>query len=393
MDFANSYRRSWPCCEWAKPASILHLYATFENQKDHTRDRLKEIQNPMRKTNSWMLREIEQQPAVLEKILRLEAARVERFAGFLSKREIHSVILVARGTSDNAALFGRYLIETATSYPVSLAAPSIHTLYKTRLRLEKTLTIGVSQSGAGADINLVLRNCKRQGSLVVGITNTPNSEMAHIVDEVFPVHAGKERSVAATKTYTGQLLLFYLLAGALRGRKLPGLEEIPQHAAKALDLRDSLRSIVERYRFMQRCIVIGRGLNYANALEFSLKLMETCYVVAKGYSAADFFHGPIAIIEPDFPIFLWMPPGKTLANMLLLQRRLRELRAETVVVSGVRAALRLAATSLPMPPDIDDFHSVIPYIIPGQLFAAMLAEAKGLSPDRPRGLQKVTKTI
>jgi glutamine---fructose-6-phosphate transaminase (isomerizing) len=343
--------------------------------------------------DTQMLSEIQQQPAVLEKILRLEAPRVQRFARFVRSKDIHTIILVARGTSDNAALFGRYLIETTTRYPVSLSAPSIHTLYRTRLRLENTLTIGVSQSGEGTDINLVLRNCKRQGSLVVGITNNPGSEMAAIADEVFPVHAGKERSVAATKTYTGQLMIFYLLAFALSDLSTLELGRIPAYASSALELKETIRRVVERYRFMQRCVVLGRGLNYANAFEMALKLMETCYIVAKGFSAADFFHGPIAIIEPDFPAFLLMPPGRTLSNMLAVQKRLQELHAETVVISGSRRALRAASTPLPLPAGISDLYSVIPYIIPGQMFAAMLAEARGLSPDRPRGLQKVTKTI
>jgi glucosamine--fructose-6-phosphate aminotransferase (isomerizing) len=343
---------------------------------------------------SLMLKEIEQQPEVLARTLKEETAKILRFGKFLSSREIHLIILVARGSSDNAALFGRYLLEITGRIPVSLAASSVHTLYRSRLRMNHTLVVGVSQSGEGTDINWVLQNSKKHGAYTIGITNEARSSMAKLVDEVFLIRAGKERSVAATKTYTGQLLMFYLLAAALQGGKgLEKLQRIPELAAESLELKPHIASMVERYRFMNRCIVVGRGLNYANAYELAIKLMETCYVVSERFSSADFLHGPVAMVEQDFPVILFAPPGKTFKDIFKLARQLKELKAETIVISSEPSVLKWASRVVKIGRRIGDFISPIPYIIPGQIFAAMLAEVKGLSPDKPRSLKKVTQTL
>jgi glucosamine--fructose-6-phosphate aminotransferase (isomerizing) len=342
---------------------------------------------------SIMMKEIEEQPAALERTLRAERRHAEQFADRLKAREVPLIVLVARGTSDNAAMFGRYLLELTTGIPASLSAPSIHTLYKARLRLRNALVIGVSQSGEGQDINLVLESCRQAGALTVGITNEADSTMARLVDEVFLIRAGKERSVAATKTYTGQLLIFYLLAAALGDRKNRlDIERLPEWAAHAVTLKPSIEAMVERYRFMEHCVVIGRGLNYANAFELALKLMEACYVIAERFSSADFQHGPIAVVERNFPVFLFAPPGRVFPDILAVHERLHQLGAETVVISSEPRIQRRASRAIAMPDRIDDLLSPIPYIIPGQMFAALLAEAKGLSPDQPRSLRKITQT-
>src|SRR5689334_11592098 len=252
---------------------------------------------------SLMLAEIEQQPAVLERTLKQEAPRIARFAESLKKRGTRLIVLVARGSSDNAALFGRYLLEISTGIPVSLAAPAVHTLYHTKMDLRETLVIGISQSGEGADVNIVLENSKRGGAMTLAITNESNSSMERIANETFLMHAGRERSVPATKTYTGQLMIFHLLASALNGSKrFSEVERLPELAAASLELRPQIEETVERYAFMERCVVVGRGLNYANAYEFAIKMMETCYVVAERFSSADFLHGPIAMVEHKFPV-------------------------------------------------------------------------------------------
>jgi glucosamine--fructose-6-phosphate aminotransferase (isomerizing) len=344
---------------------------------------------------SLMLEEIGQQPTVLERTIRREKPRVARFAAILEKRRPRLIVLVARGSSDNAALFGRYLLEISTGIPVSLAAPAVHTLYRTKLDLRDSLVIGISQSGEGPDINMVLENSKRSGATTLALTNEPGSEMAAIVDQAFFTHAGRERSVAATKTYTGQLLLFYLLASALSSKKkaFGDVEKLPELAAASLEIRPHVEQIVERYAFMDHCVVVGRGLNYANAYEFAIKLMETCYVVAERFSSADFLHGPIALVEQGFPTFLFAPPGKTLPGMKTLVERLTKLGGETVVISSETAVLSSATRALKIPRRINELLSPIPYIIPAQLFAALLAETKGLSPDKPRSLAKVTRTV
>jgi glucosamine--fructose-6-phosphate aminotransferase (isomerizing) len=343
---------------------------------------------------SLMLEEIQQQPAALERLIKGTSRRILRFADSIKKRRTRLIVLVARGSSDNAALFARYLLEISIGIPVSLAAPAVHTLYRTKLDLRDTLVIGISQSGEGLDINMVLENSRRGGATTLAITNEAGSAMTKVADETILIRAGRERSVAATKTYTGQLMIFHLLASALNGdRRFAQVERLPELAAASLRLRPEVAEIVERYVFMDHCVVVGRGLNYANAYEFAIKLMETCYVVAERFSPADFLHGPIALVERRFPAFLFAPPGRTLAGMKQLLNKLVKLGAETVVISSEKSMLEHATRKLKIPERIGEMLSPIPYIIPAQLFAALLADAKGLSPDRPRSLAKVTKTV
>lgn len=342
---------------------------------------------------SIMLREIEEQPVTLERTCQRELGKARRFRALASARDFRLVVLVARGTSDNAALFGRYLLEITTGIPVSLSAPSVHTVYQSGLRMDGALVVGISQSGESADVNLVLESCRKRGAYALGITNEPKSPMVGLVDECWFVHAGKERSVAATKTYTGQLMLLYLLAWALGGRiELETLAALPDQVAQVLKLRAQVESVVERYCFMHHAAVVARGLNYANAYELALKLMETCYVVAERFSSADFLHGPIAMIETSFPVIVFAPPGPTQEDIAQILRKLRELRAETLVIS-CRPLEKLATRLIRIPGTLDELYTPIPYIIPGQLFAALLAAVKGIDPDAPRQLTKVTRTV
>ena len=343
---------------------------------------------------SLMLQEVAVQPAALEKTIAEERSKIQRLGVSLKQREIDLIVLVARGSSDNAALFGRYLLEITTGIPVSLSAPSVHTLYRAKLDLKHALVIGVSQSGEGEDINLVLDSARACGAFTIGITNEPSSSMVKLVDETLLMHGGKERSVAATKTFTGQMMLFYMLAAAL-AKDGCGIEceAIPNLAARALEQKPAIVELVQRYVFMENCVVVGRGLAYANAYEFALKLMETCYVVAERFSSADFLHGPVAMIERHFPVILFAPPGVMLEGTKDLIRRLRELRADTLTITGDLDAAAMSSRSIIMPREIDEFLAPIPYIIPAQLFAALLAEAKGLDPDKPRSLSKVTRTL
>jgi len=343
---------------------------------------------------SLMLQEIGEQPAALQKTINEERDRIKQLRQTLSQHEIDLIVLVARGSSDNAALFGRYLLEITTGIPVSLSAPSVHTLYRARLDLKRALVIGVSQSGEGEDINRVLENARQCGAFTIGITNEPSSSMVKLVHEPLLMHGGPERSVAATKTFTGQLLLFYMLAAALSadGQKIE-YQRIPDYAARALEQKPAIVELAQRYVFMENCVVVGRGLAYANAYELGLKLMETCYVVAERFSSADFLHGPVAMIERHFPVILFAPPGVMLQGTIALIDRLRELSADTLVLTADLDAAAKCTRSIIMPREIDEFLAPIPYIIPAQLFAALLAEAKGLNPDQPRSLSKVTRTL
>ena len=343
-----------------------------------------------------MLEEIREQPAALARTLRGAAPGVASLRRTLARRTPKLVVLVARGTSDNAALFGRYLLEITTGIPVSLAAPSITTLYRARVDYRDALVVAISQSGESTDTNLVLRRARAQGALTLGITNERASSLARLAEHVWLVRAGRENSVAATKTYTGQMLLLYLLAHALGGGIRPAdLEKIPGLVEAALRLEPEIAALSERYRFMHHAVVVGRGLNYANAFEFALKLMETCYVVAERFSSADFLHGPIALVEPSFPVFAFAPPGVTWGSIGGTLEKLQRLKAEVVAItdSGNREAERRATRVIRLPRRIQEPLTPIPYIVPAQIFTACLAVQKGLDPDRPRTLNKVTLTL
>jgi glucosamine--fructose-6-phosphate aminotransferase (isomerizing) len=343
-----------------------------------------------------MLDEIRQQPESLARTLASELRRAAKFKALIDRRKPRLAVLVARGTSDNAAQFGRYLIEITTGIPVSLAAPSVFTLYGARMNYKDALVVAVSQSGESEDTNQVLEQAGKAGAVTVGITNESRSTLAGIAQHVFLVRAGREKSVAATKTYTGQMMAFYLVAWAL-GAKLrtSELEAVPDYAAAALALENEVAAMAERYRFMHHAVAVGRGLNYANAFEFALKMKETSYVVAEGFSSADFLHGPIAMVDPSFPAFLFTPSGPTWPSMQEMLIRLQGLRAETVVIADRRnlTAANYASRVISIPARIPETFSPIPYIIPAQLFSAALAAEKGLDPDRPRALGKITRNL
>jgi len=350
--------------------------------------------------------EICQQPAAIERTLNQEWRRAERLRQHFQERAIRLIVLAARGTSDNAAQFGRYLLEVSTGIPVSLAAPSVFTLYKARLQLKDTVVVAISQSGESTDTNLVLERAKAAGAFTIGITNERDSTLAQLAEDAFLVRAGKEKSVAATKTYTGQLACFYLLAHALGAPiKAQDLQRIPEWTAAALKLEKQIRARAERYCFMRHAVCVGRGLNYANSFEFALKLMETCYVVAERFSSADLLHGPIAMLEQSFPAFLFCPSGATWKPMCELISKLHSIQAETVVITDKsnknavtlkdieQEPLTIPVSLAKKGPLPEELYTPIPYVIPAQLFADSLAEVKHLDPDRPRTLNKVTQTM
>ncbi|HEX5228174.1 MAG TPA: SIS domain-containing protein [Bryobacteraceae bacterium] len=344
---------------------------------------------------SKMLDEIREQPDVLERTLKAERGPIEELRKILKHDPPRLVMLAARGTSDNAAQFGRYLLQVTTGLPVALAAPSIFTLYDSPFRFDDVLVVAISQSGESTDTNTVVERAREQGARTIGFTTEGSSALSKIAQHLFLVHSGRERSIAATKTYTGQLLLTYMLAYALGAdMALDDLARLPEWAARALTLELDMARRAERYRFMEHAVVLGRGLNYASAFEFALKLMETCYVVAERFSSADLLHGPIAMMEAGFPAFLFAPSGVTWPGTRDMVKTLNELKAETMIitdVSNVEAARDRRSAIVPVA--LDEIFTPIPYIIPAQLFAASLAEEKGVNPDQPRALSKVTRTL
>ena len=334
--------------------------------------------------------EIASQPEVIAGLLEREGARVRRIVEQLPP--FSYALLAARGTSDYAAAYAKYAWAAQAGYPVALATPSLHTLYNAPPRMDGALVVGVSQSGQSPDIVAVLQEGKRQGRPTLAITNDGSSPLAAAADHVVELHAGAERSVAATKTYTAQLTVMAMLATAFARRDDADLQRVPAAVRATLDAAGAVPERAERYRYMDQCVVIGRGYNMATAFELALKLKELTYVMATAYSSADFRHGPIATVYDGLPVILVMPSGAAYDDMEDLARELRGREAELLVASNVEGAHALATTRLPIVEDIPEWLSPIPAIVPGQLLALHLALAKGLDPDQPRGLRKVTLT-
>lgn len=338
--------------------------------------------------------EIFEQPRILENLLASQMAQVEKIARIIRDDPPAYVFLAARGTSDNAGRYASYLWGAANGLPVALATPSLFTYYATPPRLKGALVVGVSQSGQSPDIVSVLEEGHRQGCPTLAITNALDSPLAQAADYVIDIQAGVEAAVAATKTYTAELMAIAMLSAALNQdtARQKALAHVPGWVQQALKLDERIAQVAERYRYMSRCVVIGRGYNYATAFEWSLKLKELTYVIAEPYSSADFLHGPIAVVERGFPVMAVAPSGKVFEDALDLLERLQRSLAELLVVSDQPAALALAQSPLPLPPDIPEWLSPLAAIIPAQLFAYHLTRAKGYDTERPRAIRKVTET-
>ena len=235
---------------------------------------------------------------------------------------------------------------------------------------------------------------QRQGALKIAVTNDPTSPLDSAAEHCIQLHAGQERSIAATKTYTTSLMAMAMLSVALSEKpdQIQALQEIPNLAAEVVFSAAEIVRATERYRYMTSCVVIGRGYNYATAFEIALKLKELTYVLADPYSSADFQHGPLAVIEHGFPVIAIVPEGRVTQEILDLLRHLRERDAELVVISALEDALDLGQTQLRLPPGIPEWLSPLIAVMPGQIFALGLTLAKGFDPDHPRGLHKVTLT-
>lgn len=342
-----------------------------------------------------LIEEIREQPQVLARLLERQKDPVRALARTFAEKEVHGVVLAARGTSDNAGVYAQYLWGAFNRMPVALAAPSLFSLYKRPPELKHVLVVGISQSGQSPDIVEVVAEGRRQGVPTLAIVNAPDSPLAHAAGAIVDVMAGPERAVAATKTYTAELMAIAMLSAAVEGdeERWRELAEVPALVEKALALDDEIAERAERYRFMEHCAVLGRGFNYATAFEWALKLKELAYVIAEPDSSADFQHGPMAMLDRGFPVLAVAPAGAVFKDTLgLLSRLVRDRLIELVVVSDQDEALSLAHTPIPLPPGIPEWLSPIVSIVCAQLFCYHLTRAKGFDTEAPRGLRKVTLT-
>ncbi|MCB8934054.1 MAG: SIS domain-containing protein [Anaerolineae bacterium] len=338
--------------------------------------------------------EIHEQPDALRRLLDKEEATALALADLIHGRDIDHVVIAARGTSDNAGRYAQYVLGAMNGLSVGLAAPSLFSIYRRPPRFGNALVLGISQSGKSPDIVSVLAEARHQGALTAALTNRPASPLADQADVVIDLQAGDEHAVAATKTYTAELAAIALISVALSGATGPreALLALPQAVADTLSMNETVAAIAPRYRYMQRCVVVGRGYNYATAFETALKLKEMTYTIVEPYSSADFLHGPLAMIESGFPVIVIAPSGVMAAEMTDFARTLRERQAEVVAITDADDLLALARVPLALPAPVPEWLSPITAILPGQLLAMHLAHARDYDIDSPRGIHKVTET-
>lgn len=334
-----------------------------------------------------MAAEIAEQPAVLAGLVarRTEIADV---AKVIARRPPRFALLAARGSSDHAALYAKYLIEVLLGLPAGLVSPSTVTLYDARPDLRDVLLVSVSQSGGSPDLVEFTETAREQGALTVAVTNTPSSPVHKAAELALDIGAGTERAVAATKTYSATLLALYLLVDAVRGGDGSAAAKLGTLAQQALEV--PVQRAIDRYRFVDRVITTGRGYSYATALEAALKLAETSYLAARAYSGADLLHGPVAAIDEDTAVLAVTGAGRGGEAMPDVLAAVTERGADVLALGSTAEALP-ADVRIPVPQVAEELAPVLE-VLPVQRLALGLSLARGGDPDRPRGLHKVTKT-
>lgn len=339
-------------------------------------------------------KEIFQQPEVIRNFLQTQTSQFEQLSDLLSESRPKFVLIAARGTSDNAAIYAKYLISSINNIPVGLAMPSLYTLYQQIPEMQDGLVIGISQSGQSPDVRAVLEAARRQGVQTLSITNSEDTPLTSIADHNIIVNAGEEKSIAASKTYTGQLTAIAMLVAYLSADqdRISELNQLGNYLEKALTQITATQIIAERFYKKNHIAIIGRGYNYCTTKEIALKIKELSYMVAQSYSAADFRHGPIAILENSFPVLAIAIKGKALSDMETLVKEVRWKDSDLALMTNAPWLEEFSETTIRLPQEMPEWLSPIVGSIPGQLLALHLALAKGIDPDKPRGLKKVTLT-
>ncbi len=338
--------------------------------------------------------EILEQPDVVGRLVAGAGPGIEAIAAAIRSADPAFVLIAARGTSDHAAIYAQYLFGVRHRLPIALAAPSIQSLYGVRPGVERALVIGISQSGASPDVVGVVRSAREAGAPTVAITNAPDSDLGDAAEHVIDLRAGPEMAVAATKTYTAELTTLAMLSAALAGdgRDRAALESLPAAIEAALALEPEIEAAALRHADAERCVVLGRGFEYATARELALKMKELGRVMADPYSAADFEHGPRALVEPGFPVVGVVSSGPTWPETADLLRRLRDEQGASLLVLSDEPGAAELGEWLRVPAGPPEWLRPIVSIVVGQLFALHLALARRVDPERPAHLRKVTLT-
>jgi glutamine---fructose-6-phosphate transaminase (isomerizing) len=348
----------------------------------------------MTEPRSHLETEIREQPEAVRRLLDAERGHVAELAErWRGRGDIHNVVLVARGSSDNAARYGQYLLGAHAQLQVGLATPSLFSRYRRPPRLSGAIVGAISQSGHSPDVIAVIEEAKRQGRPTVALTNDVDSPLAAAADAVIDLHAGEERSVAATKTYTCSLAAIALASVCLAdGDGAEELGRLPDQLRAAVTTATEQVTVPDWLADATTLTVIGRGFNYATAFEAALKLKELTGIAAEPYSSADFLHGPVAAASWRTPAVLLAPSGVVTADVLEIAGRLRERGARLVVVADAPDALAAADLPIALPPGVPEWLSPVTAVVPGQVLAWRIAQRRGLDVDQPLGLQKVTRT-
>lgn len=337
--------------------------------------------------------EILEQVDTVERVVSHSGDVAKQVARVWQDRGIEYVVIAGRGTSDNAARYAQYVWGARNRLSVGLAAPSLFSVYDSPPSFGSAAVVGISQSGQSPDIVAVLSEARRQGRPTLAITNDSTSPLASVADYVLALLTGPENAIAATKTYTAELAAVALLSEALTGGAADSaLLDLSDQIEYMLDQSTAIAAIANEMACMDQCVVVGRGFNHATVFEWALKLQELTYTAAQPFSTADFLHGPAALVEPGFPVLAIAPSGPTHGDVHALLENLVDRDATLVVMSDVSATLALTTSAIRLPQDLAEWISPIPAIVGAQPFAYHLTVAKGLDPDRPRGLSKVTRT-
>ncbi len=345
-------------------------------------------------TDPKMLLEIRQAPSVIARLLEQNASRVKELSQAIQQRQPHFAMTIARGTSDHAANFLQYAFESELGLVTASAAPSVITAYNAKLKLDGALVIAISQSGQSPDVVNSLTAAREQGALTVAIVNAPNTPLEAAAEFCLPMQAGVEEAVAATKSLIASLVAPLQLIAALQQDSSLGtaLENLPQAVTQALETESISKDRAERYRYAESMVTLGRGLHYPLAREAALKLKETSVISAEAFSTAEFAHGPIILIESGFPVLAFQARDATALGSLERYKDLQTRGAELILI-GDAPEDSPATIRLPTPATGHDLTDPIPAMIAAYLFAAHLSLAKGMNPDAPRMLSKVTKTL
>lgn len=341
-----------------------------------------------------MEQEILEQSVVLKSCFEYNKETFEKIADAVRQKKITNAVIAARGSSDNASTFFKYCFESLAGLPVSLAAPGINTIYNSQLDLSDSLVLGVSQSGAAADVMAVLENAKACGAVTVSITNNLDSQMAKMADFHLYCNAGKELSVAATKTFTAQMFLLGYFAAyyAQNAQARQELTQVADNLYKLFELKPAIQELAQKYKDLDSLIVLARGINYPIALETALKIQETTYINARAYAASDFHHGPFAIVDENSTALLIAPAGNSEKDMAELKQKLLNAGAKVLVITNKQELAEGAADSVIYDLNGSDYATPFYNVVIAQMLACYISLAKGLNPDSPRGLKKVTIT-